>query len=350
MDGPFRRRAMFEHQRACVCLALASALLAASAHAQGQPAPGQAPAPESGRPRRSRNRSSSPPRAWSNSSSMRPPPSASSPRRPSRTRRPPTSATCCERCPGVNVTQVSARDVNINSRGATSTLATSQLALVDGRCIYLDFFGMVMWDLVPTNPHEIKQIEVIRGPASAVWGANAMTGVVNIITQVPARAGGGAAQRVDDRRGHLPAHRPGRDARRRVALLRQRFARRGGERPRGHSRCPPATSRRTRCRVPSAPSTTPFRTAVSALHRTPARRSRSSTRGWTTTSQNGGTVTFNGGVAGTEGSSTPASGRSTSRTGRGWAISRHDTAGRRVASRSSPTCSTATPSTCVARG
>ena len=87
--------------------------------------------------------------------------------------------------PGVNVTQVSARDVNLTSRGATSTLSTSQLALVDGRSVYLDFFGMVMWDLVPTNPDEIRQIEVIRGPASAVWGANAMNGVVNVLTRTP---------------------------------------------------------------------------------------------------------------------------------------------------------------------
>ncbi|HZL94930.1 MAG TPA: TonB-dependent receptor, partial [Vicinamibacterales bacterium] len=87
--------------------------------------------------------------------------------------------------PGINVTQLSARDVNLTARGATSTLATSQLALVDGRSVYLDFFGMVMWDLVPTNANEIKQIEVIRGPASAVWGANAMSGVVNVITLSP---------------------------------------------------------------------------------------------------------------------------------------------------------------------
>ena len=87
--------------------------------------------------------------------------------------------------PGLNVTQVSARDINLTARGATSTLSTSQLALVDGRSIYLDFFGMVMWDLVPTNPNDIKQIEVIRGPASAVWGANAMSGVVNVITWSP---------------------------------------------------------------------------------------------------------------------------------------------------------------------
>jgi iron complex outermembrane receptor protein len=87
--------------------------------------------------------------------------------------------------PGVNVTQMSARDINIVSRGASSTLATSQLALVDGRSIYLDFFGMVMWDLVPGNTQDIRQIEVIRGQTSAVWGANAMTSVVNIITKTP---------------------------------------------------------------------------------------------------------------------------------------------------------------------
>ena len=87
--------------------------------------------------------------------------------------------------PGVNVTQTSARDINFTSRGATSTLSTSQLALVDGRSIYLDFFGFIAWDFLPVNPAEIKQIEVIRGPASAIWGANAMNGVVNVITKSP---------------------------------------------------------------------------------------------------------------------------------------------------------------------
>jgi outer membrane receptor for ferrienterochelin and colicin len=95
--------------------------------------------------------------------------------------------------PGINITQLTARDVNITTRGATSTLATSQLALVDGRSVYLDFFGMVMWDLVPTTASEIKQIEVIRGPASAVWGANAMSGVVNVITMSPRELAAGGA-------------------------------------------------------------------------------------------------------------------------------------------------------------
>jgi outer membrane receptor protein involved in Fe transport len=87
--------------------------------------------------------------------------------------------------PGLNVAQTSARDINISSRGATNTLATSQLVLVDGRSLYLDFFGFVMWDFLPTNPLEIKQIEAVRGPGSAVWGANALSGVVNIITKRP---------------------------------------------------------------------------------------------------------------------------------------------------------------------
>jgi outer membrane receptor protein involved in Fe transport len=87
--------------------------------------------------------------------------------------------------PGVNAIQMSARDINLTSRQATSTLSNSELVLVDGRSVYLDFFGLVLWDFVPANLGDVKQIEVIRGPASAVWGANALTGVVNIITKSP---------------------------------------------------------------------------------------------------------------------------------------------------------------------
>jgi outer membrane receptor protein involved in Fe transport len=87
--------------------------------------------------------------------------------------------------PGMNAIQTSARDVNLTSRQASTLLATSQLALVDGRSVYLDFFGMILWDFVPTNPSDIRQIEVVRGPASAVWGANALTGVVNVVTKSP---------------------------------------------------------------------------------------------------------------------------------------------------------------------
>jgi outer membrane receptor protein involved in Fe transport len=92
--------------------------------------------------------------------------------------------------PGVNITQVSARDINVTSRAATGTLATGQLALLDGRSLYQDFFGFVMWDFLPVNLNEVKQIEIIRGPASAVWGANALYGVVNVITKSPREMAG----------------------------------------------------------------------------------------------------------------------------------------------------------------
>ena len=95
--------------------------------------------------------------------------------------------------PGVNITQVSARDINVTSRAATGTLATGQLAMLDGRTLYQDFFGFVMWDFLPVNFNEVKQVEVIRGPASAVWGANALYGVVNVISKTPRELKGTSA-------------------------------------------------------------------------------------------------------------------------------------------------------------
>jgi iron complex outermembrane receptor protein len=91
--------------------------------------------------------------------------------------------------PGLNVSQTSARDINITSRSATNTLATTQLVLMDGRTVYQDFFGFVLWDLLPVSFNELDRIEVQRGPSSAVWGANAMTGVVNVITKSPRQLG-----------------------------------------------------------------------------------------------------------------------------------------------------------------
>ena len=87
--------------------------------------------------------------------------------------------------PGLNVSQISARDIQITGRTASGSLSTSELVLLDGRTLYLDFFGFVMWDYVPMDTNEIKQIEVVRGPGSAVWGANAMSGVINLITKSP---------------------------------------------------------------------------------------------------------------------------------------------------------------------
>ena len=72
---------------------------------------------------------------------------------------------------GVNVVQLSARDVQVTSRQSTGTVTNSQLVLVDGRSVYLDFFGLVMWDLLLANHGDIEQIELVRGPASATYRA-----------------------------------------------------------------------------------------------------------------------------------------------------------------------------------
>ncbi|QQR72903.1 MAG: TonB-dependent receptor [Holophagales bacterium] len=87
--------------------------------------------------------------------------------------------------PGLNVAQMSARDIQVSGRESTNSLATGQLVLLDGRSLYLDFFGFVAWDFVPLDFSELKQVEVVRGPGSAVWGANAFSGVINLITKSP---------------------------------------------------------------------------------------------------------------------------------------------------------------------
>ena len=199
--------------------------------------------------------------------------------------------------PGVNVTQTSARDINITTRGATSTLSTSQLALVDGRSIYLDFFGFIAWDFLPVNPAEIKQIEVIRGPASAIWGANALNGVVNVITKTPRELPGHeltiGVRRVQPRVVET-------QSRQRLAVLRQRLARPGGQRAlglQGLGRClhagPAAASDR---HYPERDRHAHIRNS-----RTRAPRSRSSTCGSTATTRMASELVFQGGVAGTDG-------------------------------------------------
>ena len=87
--------------------------------------------------------------------------------------------------PGLNVTQTSARDINLVSR-VGHRHAVDVAARPHRRP--LDLPGLLRLrrlGLPAGQPAEIKQIEVIRGPASAVWGANALTGVVNVITKSP---------------------------------------------------------------------------------------------------------------------------------------------------------------------
>ncbi len=92
--------------------------------------------------------------------------------------------------PGLNVVQTSAREINLASRQSSPTLTNSQIALVDGRTIFADFYDVVFWDLIPVSYNDIRQVEVVRGPVAAVWGPNAATGAVNIITKSPREAPG----------------------------------------------------------------------------------------------------------------------------------------------------------------
>ncbi|NIM00235.1 MAG: TonB-dependent receptor [Acidobacteria bacterium] len=116
------------------------------------------------------------------------------------------------RIPGINVVQFSARDVNIASRSATGGINNSTLAVADGRSLYQDFLGFVMWEFAPTDMELVDRVEVVRGPASSLWGANAVGGLVHLVTksprdtlggQVRVEAGSYASRRVDFRHSFL---------------------------------------------------------------------------------------------------------------------------------------------------
>jgi len=85
--------------------------------------------------------------------------------------------------PGVEVGQASNAGVSVSIRGFGSTFATKLLVLVDGRSIYDPLFGGVDWQFQRMMMDDIDRVEVIRGPGATIWGANAVNGVINIITK-----------------------------------------------------------------------------------------------------------------------------------------------------------------------
>ncbi|TVQ89399.1 MAG: TonB-dependent receptor [Deltaproteobacteria bacterium] len=86
---------------------------------------------------------------------------------------------------GVDVMNMASGQPEISIRGFNRELNNKVLVLIDGRSVYWDFLGSTQWNRLPIVLEEIERIEVIRGPGSAVYGANAVTGVVNIITKTP---------------------------------------------------------------------------------------------------------------------------------------------------------------------
>lgn len=94
--------------------------------------------------------------------------------------------------PNLEVARVDSQTYSISAHGMNSVNAANKLlVLMDGRSVYTPFFSSVFWDQQHIVLADIDRIEVISGPGGSLWGANAMNGVVNIITRSAAQTGGG---------------------------------------------------------------------------------------------------------------------------------------------------------------
>jgi iron complex outermembrane receptor protein len=92
--------------------------------------------------------------------------------------------------PGLSVAQVNARDWMVGARGFDQQFANKLLVMLDGRSLYTSWFGGVFWDEHDLMLEDLAQIEVVRGPGAAVWGANAVNGVINLVTKPAAETTG----------------------------------------------------------------------------------------------------------------------------------------------------------------
>ena len=98
--------------------------------------------------------------------------------------------------PNLQVYQTSASNYVVTARGfsgnnTAQAFSDKLLVLIDGRSVYTPLFSGVYWDMQTVPPEDIERIEVISGPGATLWGANAVNGVVNIITRKSADTQGG---------------------------------------------------------------------------------------------------------------------------------------------------------------
>ena len=93
--------------------------------------------------------------------------------------------------PGLDVAQVDAHTSAVSARGFNDVFANKLLVLIDGRSVYTPLFSGVYWEVQDVVMEDIDRIEVIRGPGAALWGANAVNGVINITTKRAAQTQGG---------------------------------------------------------------------------------------------------------------------------------------------------------------
>jgi len=104
--------------------------------------------------------------------------------------------------PGISVARLSSSKWLVASRGFSDLFSNKLLVLIDGRSVYTPLFSGVLWPAQDVDLEDVDRIEVIRGPGATVWGANAVNGVINIITKKAkdtqggrVTAGGGTQER-----------------------------------------------------------------------------------------------------------------------------------------------------------
>jgi iron complex outermembrane receptor protein len=89
------------------------------------------------------------------------------------------------RVAGIDVMQITGGDANVSMRGLNSRFSNKLLVLVNGRSVKNDILGSTFWESLSIDVDQIERIEVVRGPGSSLYGADAFSGVVNIITRAP---------------------------------------------------------------------------------------------------------------------------------------------------------------------
>lgn len=93
--------------------------------------------------------------------------------------------------PGMDVANVDAHEWAISTRGFNGLFANKLLVMMDGRSVYTSLFSGTSWDAQDAILDDIDRIEVVRGPGASLWGANAVNGVINIVTKSAAQTQGG---------------------------------------------------------------------------------------------------------------------------------------------------------------
>jgi iron complex outermembrane recepter protein len=93
--------------------------------------------------------------------------------------------------PGLEVARADQHSWAVTARGFNDVFANKLLVMIDGRTVYTPLFSGVYWDVQDTVLEDVSRIEVIRGPGATLWGANAVNGVINIVTKRAAETQGG---------------------------------------------------------------------------------------------------------------------------------------------------------------